>query len=165
MKSSWVSRTRNTFQCLPIVGNEGEYLRLLSLFHQSWLWVQIRRGVPISVWLLPAERGLSHGARTWAVTYTWDQIDWRRAVLHCSCELAWDRAVICSCKNLWNGLIMHGRNRSTMIMRAKGDTRAMAHGGNNGQNEAELPCKCIVLVCRPERGGSCGGGLLWGRCN
>lgn len=50
-------------------------------------------------------------------------IPWRRAVLCCSCVMAWNIAVPCYCENFWHMLIIHSRNRSTMIMRIKRDNR------------------------------------------
>lgn len=52
--------------------------------------------------------------------YSVDQSDWRRVVLCCSCVMAWNIEVLHSCKNFKNTLIIHGRNRTTMIMRIRG---------------------------------------------
>lgn len=51
--------------------------------------------------------------------------------------VAQTKASICSCKNLSNMLIIHGRNRSIVIVR-KGDAREIGHGGKGGQDEVGL---------------------------
>lgn len=97
----------------------------MSLFQQSWFSMDKEMGCQFLSSYFLLKWGIDLG---WA-TCTLDWIDWRRAVLCCSCVMAQNVSVIRSCKNFHNMLIMHSRNRSVM--------RDIVHGGKDGWNEED----------------------------